>query len=256
MPFIDFAEAKDLPEGVTPELLGNEAVQTFIKSKFDESFEKRFEIETSGLKKTNQELKDEKVKLKGFLDELKDIDVEEYKRLKELAKNNGDAARQIEVLEAEKEGIRETYEEKISGMQSEMQVTVNSLYSEQLRNKVAEGIREHNASFPAVAVVDGTERWVIEEAQKVWQRDEQGNYTPMNGDRVLTGPNGDVMTYPEWVNSLREQANFAPMFKVPTGGGARGGNGGSGGGHFNPSDLAGSKSERQAAISARFNLPN
>lgn len=255
MPFLDFTEAKDLPEGITPELLANESVQNFIKSGFENTFQKRFETEASGLQANIDAIKAEKVKLQGYLDGYKGVDMDEYAQLQEFKKNNGDASSQIATLTAEKDAIKEAYETKLADEQTQRQTIEQSLHAEQLTNKASQGIREHNSQFPTVAVKEGAERWVIEEAGKVFKRDDKGNYIPMNGDRVLTGDSGDVMTYGEWVNSLRKRAEFAPLFEVPSGGGAGGSGNPAGKGHFNPKDLAGSKEERQAAIAAKFNLP-
>jgi len=252
--FIDFKEVEELPEGLTPEMLASDAVQNHIKKHHDTAFEARFDIEASGLKKTISEIKDEKQKLQGYLDEYKDIDMDEYKRLQEFKKNNGDATKQIEVLTAERDSLRAGYEEKLEAAKGETQAALTSLYAEELTNSISQGIREHNAKFPTVALIEASDRWVNEEAKKVWKRDDNGEYLPMDGDRVMTGANG-VLSYAEWVNSLRSRVEFAPLFKTPEGAGAPGGKGGSGTKVFNPKDFAGSTEERQAAIKAKFDLP-
>lgn len=259
-PFIDFSEAEALPEDVTPDVLNSEPVQEFIKARFNSVYEERFETEAKGLKRTNQELKEEKTRIKEMLDRYKDIDVEEFKQLKEFRENNGDAGKQLaqmqaqlEVQQAEIQGIEESYQNKLQLVARDKEQIEAQLYSERLQNEVRSGIAIHNADYPQVGIKKGNERWIVEEANKVWKRDEDGNFMPMNGDRVMTGPSGKVMTYPEWINSLRNRPDFKDMFHQPTGGGATGGNG-KGNIPFNPRDMAGSTEERQSAIKARWNL--
>ncbi len=255
MPFIDFNEAEELPEGLTPELLESDSVQNFLKSKFDASYEAKFEVEASGLKATNLALKDEKTTLKGHLDQYKDIDLNEIERLRELAKNNGDAVEQINRLTTERDGIREAYALKLEAAEASANDYASQLNAEKLTNRVGGGIQEHNSSYESVALLPGMEHWLMEEAKSVFQQDEKGNYIPMNGDRVMTGADGNVMSIAEWVNSLRTNPRFAPFYKKPTGSGATGGNGGGTGQYFNPKNMAGTKEERTAAIAAKYNLP-
>ena len=252
--FIDFNGTDNLPDGVTAEVLNSDAIQGLLKTSFDSLFEKRFEVEASGLKATNAELKGEKAKLKGYLDEYKGIDLKELEKLRELAENNGEAVRQIDRLTSERDAIKESFETRLRARDAEYQQIQDELFTERLLNEVSDGVRQHNAAFPTVRVKDGQERWIKDEAKKVFQRDEKGNFVPMNGDRVLTGRDGNIMTFAEWVNDLREKPDFAEFFQKPAGGGAAG-SGGAGGKHFNPKDLAGSPAERQAAIAAKFNLP-
>lgn len=254
MPFIDFAEASDLPEGVSAEALNSDAVQNFIKERSDSIFQNRFEVEASGLKRTNAELKEEKRQQKELLDKYKDIDLDEVGRLRELAKNNGDATKQIEVLSAEKAAMAESQakeREQMASKYGELEARYNA---ERLTNRVKEGISEFNAQFPTVSVKPGTERWIVDEASKVFQVDPEGKYVPMDGERVMTGSDGNVMSFGEWVNSLRQRPDFASFFNQPAGGGASGNNG-RGGQHFNPKNMGGTPEERKAAIAAKYNLP-
>jgi len=247
--FIDFKDAK-LPEGLTQEMLADSGLQDFIKAQFDTSFQARFEIQASGLKDTNEQLKKEKTELKGHLDKFNEIDLEEYARLQELKKTNGDATSQIERLTAERDAIKTTLEEKLANQEAETNELRTSLHSEQLGNEILAGIRQHNKDFPAVALHEGSEPWVIEEAHKIFKRNDNGEHIPMNGDQVMTGKEG-VMTPAEWAGELRKTAKFAPLYKAPAGGGAPGGSGGANGPHFNPKDIGGTKDERTAAFAAR-----
>lgn len=252
--FIDFSKVDKLPEGVTPELLADEGVQNFIKAQFDTSFEARFQTEASGLQSTNAALKEEKRQLKEHLNNYKDIDLNEYNTLKEFKKNNGDATSQIQTLQSQLDSVKEGYETKFQKQEQDALGLQQKLHNEQLTNRVAGGISEHNAKFPTVALREGSQRWINDEAKKVWKQDQDGNFVPMNGDRVMTGQDGNVMQFSEWVNSLRSNAEFQNFFISPAGGGSSG-SGGGGSRHFNPKDMAGSKEERRAAIAAKYDLP-
>ena len=261
-PIVKFSDIEGFepPEGITPELLESPAIQNVIKSAFDVSFTNRFEVEASGLKKTSEQIKQEKEALKTKLEEVtekyKDMDPEEVARLRELVKNNGDATKQLEVLTAERDGIKTSFENQIAEKDKAYNDLQSELHVERLTNHVANGVREHNAKYPQVHVEPGAERWIIEEAKNVWRYDaEQSRFVPMDGDRVLTGSSGAVMEYAEWVNTLREKPEFAPLFTKPTGGGAGGSSVGAGGKHFNPKDMGGSAEERKAAIAAKTGLP-
>ena len=257
-PIIDFtAEGVQLPEGVPAEALNTPAVQDFIKGQFDAHFQTRFDTESQGLRKTNEQMKTEKKELKELLDKYEKVDFDEVARLKELAKNNGEAARQLEVMQAElnaKDDLINTQKQEFDGNYNKLQKDFHLL---ELKTFGNDGIAEFNAEFATVALKPGNERWIHEEAQKVWQRNENGEYVPMNGDRLMTDTQtGKVMTYAGWMNSLRSKPGFTDMFLQPSGGGAGGGGTPSAPGHFNPKDLAGGSKERGAAIASRFpNLP-
>lgn len=257
-PIIDFtAEGVQLPEGVPAEALNTPAVQDFIKGQFDAHFQTRFDTESQGLRRTNEQLKQEKKEFSEKLNQYEKVDFDEIDRLRELAKNNGEAVKQLEVMQSQ----LTAKDEQVNAQKQEFENSYNELqnayHSLELKTFGNDGIAEFNAEFATVALKPGNERWIHEEAAKVWRRNENGDYVPMNGDRLMTDTaTGNVMTYAGWMNSLRSKPGFTDMFLQPSGGGAGGGGTPSAPGHFNPKDLAGGSKERGAAIASRFpNLP-
>ena len=239
-PIVKFDEkVEGLPEGVTPEALNSESVQTHIKNVVEGILSRRVETEVSGLKNKNQELLDKLSSANDNLKKYDDVNLEEIDQLRELVKNNGDATERLKTLTAERDGIKESYESKLAEATKATQQTLAQLHQEQLTNQISAGIREFNAKNPAVAVQEGTEEWFLKEAGNVWKRNAEGNYLLMDGDRVVTGSDGNAMGYSEWINSLRDKPAFTPLFKTPVGGGA----GGAGGGGGNSGGYSGSKSD-------------
>ncbi len=264
MTVIDFSKLEDLPEGLDVEVLHSDVIQEAIKSEFDSMYEARFNTEASGLQRVNADLKKEKQQLKehfdAFKDKYKDINPDEYRQLREFRESAGEAGKQLEslqseneILRTERDAITNSFEDKLRAKDQEALQIQSQLDNERLDNRVLQGIQMHNKEYSSVKALPGTERWILAEARETWKKDENGSFVPMRGDRVLTGPDGNVMTFPEWVNSLRTRAEFSHMFEQPTGGGAPGS--GKSGRPFNPNDLAGDKDQRTAAFAARFNLP-
>ena len=247
-PFIDFSQAEGLPEGISADVLNSEGFQLLLKQQFDSRFSDRFETEAQGLKRTNAELKAEKQAIKERLDRLKDIDPDEYARLQELRKNNGDATKQIERLTEERNAIQQAADLKLKEALAIADKNKQELLQEKFSNKALNAITKHNEQFKAIRVKPGAEKYLVDAARQVFKIDSDGSFTPMNGDRVMTGDSGTMMTLEEWVNHYR---SVEPLFyEQPSGGGANGG--GAGGKHFNPKNLAGSQPERKSAIGARF----
>lgn len=240
----EFKPEDGISEDVLP-ILNSEAVQGILKKQF----ETHFELQASGLKKTNAEIKAEKQKLKELLDAKAAIDPDEYKALKESSKNKGKEAEQLERLHAELEAIKSGRDAEIGAAKTEAEKYRAALEAEQLKMYVAGAIADYN-SKATLKVVAGAEKYLINAAMQAFTRDEKGGFVPMDGERVLTGKDG-IMSGAEWVNAMRDKE---PLFyEKPTGSGATGSKG-AGGAYFNPAQLSGSPEERKKAIAARFNL--
>jgi len=261
-PLIDFSKIDSLPEGLDPTVLNSEAVQAAIKTGFDKHYETRYATDVSGLKGNSEALKAEKQRIQEKFDEFKtqykDVDLDAYNQALEFKRSNGDASKlldnasqEIQVLKAELQGKDDVYNEKLSEREQLINERDGKIRSMLLTNNVKEGISEHNARFPAVALKPAQEKWIAGEAEKVWRySEESGSFVAMNGDRVITGPSGEAISYGEWINTLRDKAEFQEMFHQPTGGGA--GGGGAGGAAYNPKNLAGNADERRSAIGGMF----
>lgn len=242
-------KAETLPEG-TPddviELLNSETIQGQLKSSFD----RHFDLQASGLKKTNEALKQEKIKLKEYADSFAEIDPEEYKTLKELSKSKGNEARELERAMAELKSIRESKDAEIAKAAETANEYKTALQNEQLKGYVFDAIGTYNANAN-LKVQAGAEKYLIEAAKQYFQRDDKGDFIPLDGERVLTGRDG-IMKGAEWVDFMRDKEPL--FFEKATGSGAMGQRGAGVTGHYNPSALAGNQEERKRAIAAKFNL--
>lgn len=240
----EFDEAS-LPEGVDKAVLAvlnSEPVQALIKSKFDNSFE----IQASGLKKTNAELKAEKQRIKELYD---GIDVNEYKQLKDAYKSKGKEAEQIERLNAELEAIRANKDLEVNTAKKTADDFKAALEREQLKTFINDSIAQYNAKYQ-LKVRPGAEKYLIDEAMKAFSRGEKGEFVPTEGERILTGKDG-IMSGLEWVDAMRLKESL--LYESPVGSGATGSRG-IGAAAFDPKQLAGTPAEREKAIAAKFNL--
>ena len=239
----------NLPEGTTDEvisLLNSEAIQGVIKTSFDSNFE----IQASGLKKTNEALKAEKLKLKEYADTLSGIDVDEYKKLQESAKNKGKESQELERVMAEFNAVKDSRDSEITKANERATQFEKQLKDEQLKTFAGNAIAEYNAAN-SLKVLAGAEKYLIEKALSAFTRSDDGSFVPMDGERILTGADG-IMSGAEWINSMRD---VEPLFyEKPTGSGAMGSAKGAGGSHYSPSDMAGDAAARTKAIAAKFNL--
>ena len=239
----------NLPEGTTDEvisLLNSEAIQGVIKTSFDSNFE----IQASGLKKTNEALKAEKLKLKEYADTLSGIDVDEYKKLQESAKNKGKESQELERVMAEFNAVKDSRDSEITKANERATQFEKQLKDEQLKTFAGKAIAEYNATSP-LKVTAGAEKYIIDAALNSFTRSDDGSFVPMDGERILTGADG-IMSGSEWVNSMRDKEPL--FFDKPTGSGAMGSAKGAGGSHYSPSDMAGDSAARTKAIAAKFNL--
>lgn len=265
---LDFSPiAEKLPEGVSAEMLAAPAIQDFIKSFTDSSVD----TATQGLKRNNQALKDEKTELKNHLDQYKDVDLDEFSRLKELSNNdidleeyaslkkfredNADSSKQIDGLRQQIKSIETAHKDALEASRMETENAGKLLLNERRSNQISSGIQEHNANLGQVGLIPGNERWIQQEAESVWQYQEgqegqEGRFVAMQGDQLIPGEDGKPISMSEWVNTLRDKPNFKNMYMQPSGGGAGGGSPGSLG--ADKSKLLGSKSESASAVAGMF----
>lgn len=266
-PFIDFSKLEDFtpPEGVSVDALNSQAVQQVLQDQFDANFQSRYDTQAAGLVKTNQQLKAEKTAAKQAMEELKeqykDIDPDKYNQLLELEKNNGDATQQLATARQSIESLQTELQQEKEARTGERKQFSSTLTNYQRDTFIGEAIREFNATNEQVSLKPGNEQWLLQEAARVWRGEvkkdeatgaESTTFTPMgDGEKVLMGRGGQVMTGAEWVNSLRDRAGFKDMFRQPEGGGS-GGSGGSGG---NSGSLTGDAKQRSQHFADKFNLP-
>lgn len=198
------------------------AVQAFVQSAID-SATKDIRSEIKGFRDNNIALKKEVEGYKSI-----GMNPDDLKRLVENINKNEEAkliadGKFEDVLQMRVEPLRRDYETRLDAAtkrQDELSERVHLLEEENYELRVTQQVTAH---IPP-DVWDGAQRIFIDEARKVWKRDDDGNMVPRrdNGTRWISKDGKHDIGFEEWIATFRDTMPF--LFRTPSGSPARGGN--------------------------------
>lgn len=206
---------------------------------------------TTGLKKTNAELKAEKREIAERLKAFDGIDPEAVGTMLKRFADDEEAG----LIKAGKidEVLNKRTERMKSGFEKELTSERKAREAAEARSaKYTKRVLEN--AIRAEAAAAGLHKHAIDDAlfraSTLFSTDEDGN--PVAAQDVY-GKDGKPLTVKEWFSDMREKAPH--WWPATNGGGAS--NGGGGSGNAPAGNWTGSSAERQAAIRKKFpNLPN
>ncbi len=178
---------------------------------------------------TNVELMN---KLKEYESRLSDVDVEEYKALKQKMKELEekkliDAGKIDELVNKKALEIKQSFEGELQKLQKEREKLEKQ--SSTYREKLARTIIDSEVQKAVLSIAkprQGAINDILLRAKTIWKITDDGSPMPLGPDgKVIKTENGPL-SFKEWAENLVNEAPY--LFEGSGGGGGHGGNGGGG----------------------------
>lgn len=217
----------DLPEEVQKLYTHDEESGEYVLQVEDPSAKDR-EKKLKEFRDNNIHLAKEKEELQAKLEQFKDVDPEEYRKLKKEIEEKQDKdlldqGKVDELVQARTERMRQEYEGKVSSLGKSAEDW--KARAEQAESRLSSMLIDHEVQKAIQKVATprpGAMDDILSRAKRVWRLNDKQEPVPQQGDgTIIYGKDGkEIMTMPEWAEGLVQEAPF--LFEGNTGGGANG----------------------------------